>query len=858
MRYLVLGEERTSYKVCFLVGKLQKDILVREYIEPSGIDPNEVIFIETVQPYGKKKPSVGEIKEFMEEDLLETLADLKVEYLFIADAQHFKTITKAPKADTRLGYVDSSPFGSFHCLYVPSAESVFYDPENIRKKIERAFVAYHEHNKGQHTTPGKGIIHYSAYPKTAKNIRLWLQEIMQYPELTCDIESFSLKFHSAGLGTIGFAWNQHEGIAFPVDYGIEENESLKIRKLLKWFFENYKGKLTFHNIGFDGTLLVYQIFMKGLRDIKGMLHGLRVILRDWDDTKLITYLATNTCAGNHLSLKDQSAEFAGDYAQSEINDITKIPLDELLQYNLVDCLATWFVKKKHWAGMLADNQLDLYEGLFKKTTYDIIQMQLTGMPVNKERVIEVAAIIDKDIQQAYDDMLSTHVMQDFYWMMKKQVAAEKNAKWKKKRITPEEAEYEFNPNSDPQKRVLLYELLQFPVTDKTDSGLPSTGGDSIKKMLHQTKDEDVLKLLKALIAHADVAIIKQNFIPSLLNVVLAEDGWHYLYGNFNLGGTISGRLSSSNPNMQNLPAKGRYAKLIKSCFQAPPGWIFCGLDYSSLEDRISALQTKDPNKLKVYTDGYDGHCLRAYAYFKDQMPDIDPNSVDSINSIEHKYKSLRTDSKTPTFLLTYDGTYIGIMQQMGWSREKAQSIENNYKDLYSVSRDWVSAQLDQATKDGYVTIAFGLRLRTPLLKQVIRNSKGTPYEATAEGRSAGNALGQSYGLLNNRSCAAFMEKVRASKHAEQILVCSQIHDAQYYLIEDDVEALSYTNVHLIDEVKWQEDPLIWHDEVKLGGDLSVFHPTWNEEISMTNYVTGEAFMDEFHEKLNKMKEKLNG
>lgn len=76
-------------------------------------------------------------------------------------------------------------------------------------------------------------------------------------------------------------------------------------------------------------------------------------------------------------------------------------------------------------------------------------------------------------------------------------------------------------------------------------------------------------------------------------------------------------------NLQQIPATGsKYAKLIKSCFQAPSGWLLCGLDYSALEDHISALLTKDPNKLKVYTEGYDGHCLRAYQYWEHLMPDI--------------------------------------------------------------------------------------------------------------------------------------------------------------------------------------------------------------------------------------------
>ena len=74
--------------------------------------------------------------------------------------------------------------------------------------------------------------------------------------------------------------------------------------------------------------------------------------------------------------------------------------------------------------------------------------------------------------------------------------------------------------------------------------------------------------------------------------------------------------------MQNLPANSTFGKLIKTCFQAPKGWIFAGADFNSLEDYVSALTTRDPNKLKVYLEGYDGHCLRAFAYFPEHLPDI--------------------------------------------------------------------------------------------------------------------------------------------------------------------------------------------------------------------------------------------
>ena len=95
------------------------------------------------------------------------------------------------------------------------------------------------------------------------------------------------------------------------------------------------------------------------------------------------------------------------------------------------------------------------------------------------------------------------------------------------------------------------------------------------------------------------------------------------------------RLFLNTKNLQQLPSGSTYGKLIKKCFKAPKGWLFCGADFSSLEDYISALTTKDPNKLKVYSDGYDGHCLRAYAYFKDELPEVrQASDTDRCFSIE--------------------------------------------------------------------------------------------------------------------------------------------------------------------------------------------------------------------------------
>lgn len=100
------------------------------------------------------------------------------------------------------------------------------------------------------------------------------------------------------------------------------------------------------------------------------------------------------------------------------------------------------------------------------------------------------------------------------------------------------------------------------------------------------------------------------------------------------------------------------------------------------------------------------------------------------------------------------------MKNLGWSEEKAKKVENSFRALYAVSEQWVKEKIKQASKDGYCEVAFGLRVRTPLLKKTNLGTSVTPKEAEAEARTLGNAVsGQSYGLLNSRAMNAVMERV---------------------------------------------------------------------------------------------------
>ena len=307
------------------------------------------------------------------------------------------------------------------------------------------------------------------------------------------------------------------------------------------------------------------------------------------------------------------------------------------------------------------------------------------------------------------------------------------------------------------------------------------------------------------------------------------------------GGVL--RAPSNIKNMQQIPSNSTFGKLIKTCFSAPKGWIFAGADFNSLEDYISALTTRDPNKLAVYERGFDGHCLRAAYYFKDELPHIDVTDPHSVNSIKKTHPELRQESKTPTFALTYAGTYHTLKANLGWSEQKAKAVEASYHELYKVSDEYVAKRLEQAAKDGYVEVAFGLRVRTPLLKQVIWKGSKMPYEAAAEGRTAGNALGQSYGLLNNRAAVEFMQKVWNSPFRYDVLPVALIHDAIYLVIRDGIDVVTWVNRELIKSMQWQELPEIQHDTVKLGAALDLFYPDWAHPITLPNDATPEQIRE---------------
>lgn len=637
MRKLYFTDEpATSAEVAILIKPtgLVKEDLERYYVdslEAKGISKDKVIAYELYYSFGKVK--AVDAKAYIKE-LIEEMKNDGIQYIYCADAAYFKYLSKQRKAQQNLGYVFDIPDTDMQIILGVNYGSVIYDPTNLHK-LTLSLSTLKDVINQDFIEIGHSIITNAYYPDTTTDISNILRELLDYPVLYCDIETYSLKFHKAGISTIGFSVDKNQGTAFAVDYATNHEPNIEVRNILIEFFTNYTGTLVFHNANYDVKVLVYELFMEHLSDWEGMFKGFEVFNKV-EDTRIIAYLALNSTTKPSLSLKELAHEFAGNYAQDDedIKDVRRIPLEDLLKYNLIDCLATSYVYETHFPTLKEDDLEDLYYELMLDSMYLILQVELSGMPLDPKRVQKVKKIFEAEVDKAYEVFNTFREIEETVHIVRQQALDKKNASLKKKQHTIDMPIYQdivFNPNSNPQLQILLYEVMGLPVINLTQTKQPAADGDTLKTLLNYVSEAQK-PILQALIDYNDVKGMLANFIPNFEQALDKGGIVHYLHGSFILGGTVSGRLSSREPNLQNMPSSSRYAKLIKECFRAELGEIFCGADFSSLEDRINTLLTKDTNKLAVYT-GHEVYSL-------------------TIDGIEH---TIRDDDK-----ISYNGsTYTG-------------------------------------------------------------------------------------------------------------------------------------------------------------------------------------------------------
>ena len=827
-----------QYKLAILVkdSAFNEDEIAKQYF-PLATDHNSIVV--SLKYDSEKKVSAKTVKAHLT-NLLAGLDAVNTKYIYCADVTYFKTLTKQKTGEVNIGYVFRCAIAGYEHMKVVlgiNHKTVMFQP-NLKSKLARSVSTMLGVIEGTYTEPGVGILQdYDTVFLNAGRPKTTYEFLHNHPKLTADIETTSLNFVAAKLLTIAFSWDDSSSRVFQLSTSPGYVVDKETKYSLKHFLEQYEGTLIWHNATYDLKVLIRQLWMKDLNDYEGMLKGLEVLTRNFEDTKIIAYLATNNAGGNHLSLKELAHPYAGNYAV-DVKNASSLRIEDLAKYNAIDACSTFWVYNTYTPLMVDAQQEDIYRSLMLPSLKTIIAAEMTGMPMDKDSVKACEDHIKQVVQESKHIIDNHPIILKVVTKLRTEAMHKKNATLKTIQHPIEKFTAEFNPGSPIQLIELLYGTLELPVLFKTDTGKPKTSTKVFEALYHHTDDDSVKTLLEALVVNRKALKILTTFITAFHNAIDTNSGARWLYGNFNLGGTVSGRLSSSKPNLQNLPSGSKYGKMIKGCFKAPAGWLMVGADFNALEARVCALTTQDPEMMKIYSEGYDSHSFNANTYWPNAVPDLE-DTPQSINTIKDLHPKLRDKSKTVTFALQYGGTPFALVRESGFEQKEADEIYKNYLEKFKVSKTYQQDKIDQATLDGYVTVAFGLRVRAPLLASTVLGNRITPNQAREEGRTIANALSQSYGLLTNRSANAVMERVWKSEYRNDIKLIAMIHDANYFIVKDDLATVEWLNLVLIEEMSWQELPEIRHEIVKLGAELEIYYPSWANPIGIPNGASQE-------------------
>lgn len=616
MRYITFVEDETTItpKAVILIksDSFKQKPLEAFYLNPlklQGVSPTDVFAMSLRYDENNKAPAKF-VMEYLTE-LLPKLDEMQCRILYVADANYFKRLTKTKSLNNDYGYAlpcTVKGFEHFTCIYGTNYNALAYN-DQLQDKLDVSITTLAElTNTGEIAIElGSNIIKFAAYPKEVQAIAEWLTKLHKHKELSVDIETRSLRFEHAGIGTIGFAWSKHEGIAFPVDLHFSEEDAGTVKRLLYEFFSTYKGKLKVFNCMFDITILIYELFMASDVDFIGMRKGIQNFA-NIDDVMFKAFLSLNSTLMVNQDLKTLAYPFTGAYAE-DVTDITQVPLDDLLIYNLKDCLATNYVDEIYHPRMVADDQYGYYSEMLMPSTLFAYEMKLVGLPIKMDRVATVLRFVQGVANNSRRVLFNlpyttkaNHLAQVKRW-------EDANAK-RKKLIRPLHEYYEpMNTNSDQQLSRLLYDVMELPILVTTPTGNPSASVKVIKRLQDMTSHPQKREVLDQLVVLSETKAILGTFIPAFQNYAFRREtpkghefeGTTWLNGNIRLTGTQGGRMSCSEPNLTNLPSGSVYGKAVKGCFEAPKGWLIGAADYASLEDRISAIRSNDPNKIKVYT-----------------------------------------------------------------------------------------------------------------------------------------------------------------------------------------------------------------------------------------------------------------
>ncbi|WP_336064770.1 DNA polymerase I [Serratia sp. 201] len=505
----------------------------------------------------------------------------------------------------------------------------------------------------------------------------WLARLKKADVFAFDTETDGLDTLTANLIGLSFAIAPGEAAYLPVahDYldAPPQLDRTYVLEALKPLLEDEKALKVGQNLKFDMSLLArYGIEMRGIAydtmlesyvlDSVGGRHDMDSLADRYLGHKTITFEEIAGKGKNQLTFNQIALEQAAPYA-AEDADVT-------LQLHL----AMW-PQLKQSAELL--------------TVFNEIEMPLLPVLSHIERT---GVLIDPAILSAHSQELAKRLAE-------LEVQAH------------ELAEEPFNLASTKQLQAILYEKQKLPVLKKTPGGAPSTNEEVLAELALD------YPLPKVILEYRGLAKLKTTYtdkLPLMINPVSGR-----VHTSYHQAVTATGRLSSSDPNLQNIPVRNDEGRRIRQAFIAPEGYRIVAADYSQIELRIMAHLSQDEGLLKAFAEGKDIHRATASEVFG--VP------LDKVTGEQ------RRSAKAINFGLIYGMSAFGLARQLGIPRGEAQRYMDLYFERYPGVLDYMERTRQQASEQGYVSTLDGRRLYLP----DVRSSNGMRRKAAE--RAAINA-----------------------------------------------------------------------------------------------------------------------
>jgi len=448
---------------------------------------------------------------------------------------------------------------------------------------------------------------------------------------------------------------------------------------LKSVLENPKIKKIGQNIKYDWIVLKrHGVHLSGVA-FDTMLES--YLINPSKRTHSLNQISLNLLGHKMISYEDVAGKGKKAIAFS------KVLIDKAVPYACEDADIT-LIAHKHLEPMIKKEGLSkLLETVEMPLVPVLMDMEMRGIVVDKDRLRDNSASFGNQLEQLEKEIYS--------------LAGE-----------------EFNINSSQQLGRILFDKLELPVQKKTKK---KTGYSTDVEVLKNLEDHH--ELPKNLLRYRTLAKLKSTYTDSLLELVNEETG--RVHTSFNQTVTATGRLSSSDPNLQNIPIRTEESREIRKAFVPQKGWHLVSVDYSQIELRIFAHYSEDETLLKAFMEDEDIHTRTAIDVFES-----DPSLVST---------ELRDRAKTINFGIIYGMSAFGLSKALGISRQMAQTFIDHYFERYSGVKRFIEKTIEEAKKEKKVTTLLGRIRQLPDIDSSNKNVRefaertavNTPIQGTA-------------------------------------------------------------------------------------------------------------------------------